>query len=193
MSRSPIATLRAFAAHKLNARERCDFCSQAVGPEHAHVLDENGAPKCACMACALLFPEQTVAQFRRIDSRAQRLPMEIFSEAQWAALGIPVGLAWFFRDAKDGRLRAMYPGAAGSVEGRAQVAPEAGMPAMILTLEPGTEALLVRRSAQKGECWRVSMDHCWRLAGLLRRHWRGFAGGADVHARVDAFFTGLAS
>ena len=191
MSRSAIASLRAFAAHKPVAQERCDFCGVAVASEHGHVLDAQGAPRCACQACALLFPEQRISQYQRLEPRAQPLSPDVCTDAQWAALGIPVGLAWLFRDASDGRVRAMYPGAAGPVEARAD-ALNCDV-ALIDQLQPGIEALLVRRGRGDTQCWRVSMDHCWRLAGLLRRHWRGFEGGADVHARVEQFFRELGS
>jgi hypothetical protein len=81
-----------------------------------------------------------------------------------------------------------YPGAGGAVEARLD---PCDLPALA-ALPPGVEAMLVRRGRGAAECWRVSIDHCWRLAGLLRRHWRGFDGGADIHARVDDFFAGLA-
>lgn len=195
MNRSGVAALRAFTGAQARAAERCDFCGLAVGDAHAHVLDvKSGAPRCACTACALLFETPRAGGYRRIAPKAQRLP-DPFSASQWSALGIPVGLAWFYRDVAESRLRVRYPGAAGMVEapdpGAALEAAAIAAPALA-DLEAGAEALLVRRTARAGECWRVSMDRCWHLAGLLRRHWRGFDGGAEAHAAMDDFFRSLA-
>ena len=188
MKRGTIAAVRAFAAKPPLAEERCDFCGHALAESHAHVVDASGAPRCACQACALLFPERRDAQYRRLESHAEKLATEVCTQEQWAALGVPVGLAWLFRDGRDGHVRVQYPGAAGAVEARLD---PASTPALA-TLKPGVEAFLVRDFHAQRECWRVSIDHCWRLAGLLRKHWRGFDGGAEVHARVGAFFKGLA-
>ena len=39
--------------------------------------------------------------------------------------------------------------------------------------------------------YRVSIDKCYALVGLARRHWRGFTGGDDVWVEVQSFFRGL--
>jgi hypothetical protein len=42
-------------------------------------------------------------------------------------------------------------------------------------------------------CFLVPIDACYELGGLLRRLWRGFDGGQDVHRRLDEFFDGVAA
>jgi len=37
-------------------------------------------------------------------------------------------------------------------------------------------------------CVLVPVDACYRLVGLVRRHWRGFDGGPEAWAHIDAFF-----
>ncbi|MGO9599484.1 MAG: DUF5947 family protein [Isosphaeraceae bacterium] len=37
----------------------------------------------------------------------------------------------------------------------------------------------------------VGIDQCYRLAGLIRKHWRGFSGGAKVWVEIDRYFDGL--
>ena len=36
--------------------------------------------------------------------------------------------------------------------------------------------------------WIVPIDVCYALVGLIRTHWRGFTGGADVWRELDTFF-----
>lgn len=187
----PIARLRALAGTSPHAVERCDFCGAPLEDGHDHVLDaQGGAPRCACRACALLFPPEGTGRFRR-GAQPRRLAAPLCSEEQWRALGVPVGLAWFFRDGHDGRLRAQYPGAAGPVEAPPSFATQADGIEALERLSPGTEAILVRRERGHDDCWRVPMDTCWQLAGLLRRHWQGFDGGDAVRAQLDGLFASL--
>jgi hypothetical protein len=83
-------------------------------------------------------------------------------------------------------------------------------------MEPDVEALLVRRgdagpggperalrhpqrapargpgvSTSSPEALLVPVDACYRLVGLVRLHWKGFDGGAEAWAAIDAFFAEL--
>jgi hypothetical protein len=62
---------------------------------------------------------------------------------------------------------------------------------VLAQLAPHVEALLVRRTAQAREHFIVSIDECYRLGGLIRMHWRGFGGGAEVWTAIDRFFAEL--
>jgi len=53
------------------------------------------------------------------------------------------------------------------------------------------EAALVRRHEGAFECFVVPIDACYELVGLVRSHWTGVAGGAEVWARIEAFFDRL--
>ena len=61
-----------------------------------------------------------------------------------------------------------------------------------LPIEADIEALLVYRRKGAEEAWVVPVDVCYELVGRIRRRWRGFDGGADVHAEIDGFFANLA-
>ena len=39
--------------------------------------------------------------------------------------------------------------------------------------------------------WIVPIDVCYALVGLIRTHWRGFTGGAEVWRELDRFCDGL--
>lgn len=41
------------------------------------------------------------------------------------------------------------------------------------------------------EHWIVPLDDCYRLAAVVRTHWRGLSGGPEVREHIDAFFAGL--
>jgi hypothetical protein len=58
-------------------------------------------------------------------------------------------------------------------------------------LEPDVEALLVNRVGETREVYRVGVDLCYHLAGLIRLHWRGLAGGQAVWEEISRFFVGL--
>jgi hypothetical protein len=58
-------------------------------------------------------------------------------------------------------------------------------------LEDDVEALLVNRAGDRREHFIVPIDDCYALAGVLRTHWKGFAGGAEVWHEIDAFFDRL--
>jgi hypothetical protein len=50
------------------------------------------------------------------------------------------------------------------------------------------EALLVNRTREAREYYVAPIDRCYRLAGLVRRHWSGFSGGDEVWQQIDGFF-----
>ena len=41
------------------------------------------------------------------------------------------------------------------------------------------------------ECFLVPIDACYELVGHLRVLWKGFDGGTEAHAAIDAFFDEL--
>src|SRR5205085_2715551 len=115
-----VSALRRFVREKPPAVERCELCAAPVGPRHEHVVDPaRHEMKCACTACALLFPDG--ARLLRVRPRAELLADFQLSDAQWDALRLPIGLAFFLRTAS--RVTAFYPGPAGPAGSR--VSPQA--------------------------------------------------------------------
>lgn len=140
-------------------------------------------------------PASDEGSHRRVPRRVLRLDMAI-GEAEWSRLDVPVGLAFLFHNSAIGRLVLGYPGAAGVVESQLPMASLAQMPALQRALDlaaPDVEALLLRRTDGRHDAFLVPIDTCYELAGLIRSHWRGFGGGAEVQRKLDTFFDRLAS
>jgi hypothetical protein len=62
---------------------------------------------------------------------------------------------------------------------------------VLASLEADVEALLVNRARGAREHYVVPVDDCYRLAGLIRMHWKGLSGGKEVWERIEAFFEQL--
>jgi hypothetical protein len=179
--------------------ERCELCSAPLAQMHQHLLD----PKkrqivCACDGCVILFCGQTGAHYLRVPRRIQRLVGFRMTDLQWDALMLPINLAFFYRDGSAGRVLAMYPSPAGATESLLSlesweeiVAQNAALERM----ESDVEALLVNRiGLQEGggaAYFVVPIDECYRLVGLIRLHWRGLSGGAEVWREIQQFFVDL--
>jgi hypothetical protein len=123
-----------------------------------------------------------------------RLDGCVIDDPLWASLGVPVGLAFFVRQTASDEVSVGYPGPLGVT--RSVVEPAVweevahGHPALA-DLADDVEALLVHRSRGAQEHWIVPLDDCYRLAAVLRTHWRGLGGGTEVWEQVDEFFASL--
>jgi hypothetical protein len=190
-----LAALRRFVRLPAAAPERCELCGSSIPKGHEHLVDPaRHELKCACGPCAILFPQREGARFARVRPRAESLPAFQLEEERWEELRIPVGLAFFFRSSAAGRVVAFYPSPAGATESLIQLdsweAIERDNPPLA-RMEPDVEALLVRRIGADREQYLVSIDHCYRLVGLVRLHWRGFSGGPEAREQIDRFFAEL--
>jgi hypothetical protein len=116
------------------------------------------------------------------------------SDAQWDSLHIPINLAFFFSCSPAGRVIALYPSPAGAIESLLTLETwhelEEDNP-ILRELEPDAEALLVNRVGQAREYFRVPIDECYKLVGLIRSKWRGLSGGTEVWEEIGRFFAGL--
>lgn len=174
--------------------ERCELCATEVPDDHQHLLDltatDDRTLRCACRPCALLFAdrprEAAGTTLRTVPDRYRHDPGFALTDDQWDTLQIPVGLAFFRRDAA-GRLVARYPGPAGVTESELAVTAAIGASRLATALAPEVEALLVRRDDAGTTALLVPVDACYRLVGLVRRYWRGFDGGPEAWGHVDAF------
>lgn len=176
------------------AGERCELCGTPIPEEHRHVADvERRSLLCACRACVILLGRDGAGggHFRLVPERRRRLPGFRLDDARWAALQLPVELAFFFRSTPAGRVVALYPGPLGATE--SQLALDAWGELerenpVLAGLEPDVEALLVNRSHGRREHFLVPIDDCYALVALIRSRWKGLAGGSEVWLEIERFF-----
>lgn len=185
------------AAAEAAIQEHCELCGVQIQPQHRHVLDlAKHELLCACRACQVLFDRDAAGggHFRLVPELHRPLDDFRLDDFGWLALGLPVELAFFVRDSRSGRVAAFYPSPAGAtqseleLESWAQIEQDnpdvAGMSADV-------EALLVRGTDSGRQGFLVGIDHCYRLVGIVRTHWRGFGGGDEVWRQIDLFFDEL--
>jgi hypothetical protein len=190
----------AFAALRRLVRPRpraeyCELCGKDLPPDHAHLVEPASRKLlCSCDACAILFSSARSPRYRRVPRRVESLADFRMTDAEWEDLHIPINLAFFFRSSTAGRVVAAYPSPAGATESLLTLEAWRGLEEQNPTLrelEPDVEALLVNRVAPAREHYRVPIDECYKLVGLIRSHWRGLSGGAEVWEAIGRFFTGL--
>ena len=194
ISRNAIGALRALPRTKL--REFCELCTLPLAPEHPHLLQlSNREVLCACEACAVLFSHRgDRRKFLRIPRDARPLPDFTITDAEWLALRLPIDLAFFVQGSSETGPTAYYPSPAGCTESLLDfdtwndlVRRNSGLTG----LTPDVEALLVNRTQGRRDYFIAPIDQCYKLAGLIRRHWRGFSGGDEVWQEIGGFFEAL--
>jgi hypothetical protein len=177
----------------------CELCAGPIADPHRHVVDTTDRRLlCACYACGLLFaaPGAARGRFKIVPQRCVSLSAPLFTDAQWEALGIPIGLAFFFENSAAQRVIAFYPGPGGATESQLPIEPWAQLRArdpLIASMEPDVEAALVYRP-RTGEArsYIVPIDACYELVGAIRTSWQGLSGGEAVQQEIDRFFDRIA-
>ncbi len=194
LGRNVLASLRRFARPRI-VPERCELCDAELAVEHAHLVElASRRLVCACEACAILFDNEGAARYRRVPRRVRFLPDFRLPDTAWEGLHLPIDLAFFLHSTAAGRVIALYPSPAGATESLVpldawQMLAEDNP--LLRDFQPDVEALLVNRVGAARECYRVGIDECYKLVGLLRTHWRGLSGGTAVWDEIRRFFTEL--
>jgi hypothetical protein len=179
------------------AAEHCELCGTAIPARHRHLLDlQDRELRCTCKACSLLFdrPAAGAGHYRLVPDRRWRLDGFELDDVLWEDLRLPVDLAFFFHDTAAERVSAFYPSPMGPTESllrlEAWEALEQRNP-VLHELAPDVEALLVYRVRGARRHFLVPIDECYALVGVIRTRWRGFTGGREAWAAIDAFFEDL--
>jgi len=149
---------------------------------------------CACEPCAILFADDARQRFRRIPRDVRRLPDFVMDDQEWDSLLVPIKLAFFVHSSKAGRVVARYPSPGGAMESSLDLDYWSVIRERNPSLQefvPDVEALLVNRISDPRQYYRVPIDRCYRLVGIIRQHWRGLSGGSEVWNVVDQFFRQL--
>lgn len=190
-----VAALRGFVGQRAAAVERCELCATQIDQEHAHLLEpDTGQLLCTCPSCALLFASRDARRYRRVPRDVRKLRDFQLSDDQWEAFKIPINLAFFVRRSRTGRVFAMYPGPAGATESTLDLEAwdaVAGANPVLEGLEDDVEALLVNRVESARDYFRMPIDRCYQLVGLIRSRWHGSDGRDGAHAAIAHFFATL--
>jgi hypothetical protein len=181
-----------------SAEERCDMCRETIGDEHSHVVDiRNRSMMCTCRPCYLLFTRDGAdLAYRSVPDRYLHFPDLAISAGAWDDLAIPVSVAFFFTHSAKQQVVAFYPSPAGATESELPLDAWAGIVEANPALQSASddvEAILLRKQGDDVSGYLVPIDACYELVGHLRRLWRGFDGGQDVHHRLDEFFADVAA
>ncbi|MGI8858242.1 MAG: DUF5947 family protein [Thermomicrobiales bacterium] len=195
---SPLGMIRRYIRQR-EPFERCELCNAAIppDPDHRHLLDTgNRQVVCVCAACAVSMGggQDSARRFRLIPQRVDTLADFQMSDALWDGVLIPVGMAFFFFSTAAKKMVAYYPSPAGATE--SLLSPDSweaivhANPALA-KMEPDVEALLVNRVRGARDYYRVPIDECYRLVGVVRMYWHGLSGGTEVWDEIDKFFADL--
>jgi hypothetical protein len=176
------------------AEERCELCGSPIPEAHRHVADlRSRSLLCACRGCSILLGREGAGggHYRLVPERRALLAGFRLDDAQWTALQLPVDLAFFFHSTPAGRVVALYPSPLGATESQLELDAWEDIvranPALD-DLERDVEALLVNRARGRRAHYLVPIDDCYTLVALIRSHWRGLAGGAEVWQEIERFF-----
>jgi hypothetical protein len=173
--------------------EHCDLCHTAIPVRHAHLLElDTKRLICACAACEITTAQNS--RYRRVPRQTERLLDFRLTAGDWDALQIPIGMAFLFTTPATNNPVAFYPSPAGATESLLGLEAWAQLVAdnpVLAELEPDVEALLVNRTKGYCEYYRVPIDRCYLLVGLIRTHWRGLSGGSEAWDAIDGFFARL--
>lgn len=177
--------------------ERCDLCSVRLSDRHQHLVDAQArCLLCACDACAILFGSRGETKYRRVPRDVRFLRAFHLSDQCWSGFAIPIGLAFLYGSSAAQQILAVYPSPAGPTE--ASVDSDAWQELLaenpvLSRLNPDVEALLINRLLNAREYFIAPIDECYKLTGLIRKHWRGLSGGDDAWQQISAFFERLKS
>jgi hypothetical protein len=173
--------------------EKCELCATEISASHGHLADlGQSSLMCACRACYLLFTREQAGKgkYRAVPDRYLSDPGHPLSQADWEALQIPVGLAFFLHSSQQDEVAGFYPSPAGATQCQldlgswqrlAQTHP------LLTAAAPDVEAILVTNGDSGAECFLVPIDACYELAGRMRLLWRGFDGGEQARQSIADF------
>lgn len=194
-NRGTLATLQQFVRKSRENTEVCELCAAPLAANHQHLLElEKRRVTCACDACAVLFGGNTRQRYRCIPRDVERLRDFVIDDREWDSLLIPINLAFFVYSSASDRVVAQYPSPAGVMESSLDLESWSAIVnrnPVLKQFAPDVEALLINRIAENREYYRAPIDQCFRLVGIIRKHWRGISGGTEVWAHIERFFEEL--
>ena len=189
-----VAMLQAMLQKRPPPGERCDYCSTPLEHEHNHLIElAERRILCACRPCYIVFQPAGAAQgkYRAIPTRYRQITDFALGDAQWDALQVPIGLAFFFVNSLEQRTVAFYPSPAGATESLLPLETWGEITAQyadFASIQPDVEAILIQRNREVSRAFIIPIDSAYELVGLIRSSWKGFDGGQEAHAKIADYF-----
>ena len=190
-----LASLKRYVPPRADRREHCGLCHAVIAPIHSHLIEPAARRLiCSCPSCAILFDGREGTKYRRVPQGCRLLSHFALNDVLWDGLNLPINLAFFVKFTASSGVVALYPSPAGATE--STVAAEAWdalveQNSSLGALRPDVEALLVNRVSNARDYYRVGIDECFKLVGLIRSHWRGLSGGSAVWTEIGRYFDDL--
>ena len=173
--------------------ERCDLCGAELASDHRHLLHlSERRILCACESCIAL--RSGDPELRPTGTRMLLLDDFDLSDERWAALSIPIALAFFLRSSTTDGVVAFYPSPAGATESELDLRSWQELVAdnpVLGELETDVEGLIVDRTGKRPRYAIAPIDQCYRLVGLIKTVWDGISGGPGVDDAIAEFFDEL--
>lgn len=175
------------------------MCGAMIGETHGHVADTaEHQLLCVCRPCHLLFARDGAGgvRYRGVGTECRVVTDLALEETTWSGLQVPVELVFFLRAGDGGEIAAFYPSPHGATQSLLELADWEGIVTanpVLGTVVPDTEAVLLRHLDPGFACYIVPVDRCYELVGIVRAHWVGLSGGAEVWSRIEGFFADLAT
>lgn len=195
MSGSWTRSLRSLKSFSQAKAARCELCAQNIHERHQHLLEPRERKViCSCDGCAILFDVSGATRYRRIPRNASSLPELALTDEHWRRLNIPIGLGFIHASSRAAGVLACYPSPLGVTEASI----DEGVWREVVALSPklselneDVEALLVNRLRNQREYFRVPIDRCFELVGIVRTFWQGMSGGDRVWEEVGHYLSRL--
>jgi hypothetical protein len=191
--RQGIAALRRFV--RAQPVEGCELCGMPIPSRHGHILEPAARRVfCVCLICGEAVTGRADRRYHRIPEQAEALSDFRMSNAEWHGLGLPIDMAFLYRSTPEGRPVALYPGPLGAAEALVGEENWRGLTAanpVLAGFEPDVETLLIDRLKGRRAYYRVPIDRCYALVGVIRTHWQGMSGGDAVWQAIDDFLAAL--
>lgn len=195
-ARGALASLKQLVRTTHSPEVVCELCAAPLNAQHDHLLElDKHRVVCACRGCTILFDGHTRQPYRRIPPDVYSLPDFAMEDYEWESLLIPIDLAFFVYNSAANKTIALYPSPAGMMESSLDLESwnvTIERNPVLSRMQPDVEALLVNRIGSTPQYFRVPIDCCFWLVGLIRMHWRGLSGGSQVWQEIDRFFADLA-
>ena len=115
---------------------------------------------------------------------------------EWESLLIPIRLAFIVHSGAARKAIAQYPSPGGAMEQSLDIEHWGTIVErnpQLNSFASDVEALLINRISDPPQYYRAPIDQCFKLVGLIRKHWRGLSGGTHVWEQMNLFFRELDS